>query len=212
MPTRSSKAASAACASGVAGAALELGDLRGRPLQLGTHLVDERRPNREIPQGGRDLLLRPRDVRCAGLRVVLLRPPPSGHAPLEPAHATERLERGRGLVRRQLAAIRQEHELGGRRQPLADVVSKARDRAECAGQRGQRGEQVGTAFLDAPADLLFLCEGEQRPFAELTEVHAHEVGVFVGDRARLEHLGGLGNIVARESGSSSSSPGRSSTG
>ena len=125
--------------------------------------------------------------------VVRLAPPPARNAALEAAHAAERLERRCGLVGGQLASIGHEDELGGWREALPNVLGEAGDRAERAGQRGQRGEQVRPALFNPQPNLLLLCEGQERPFAELAEVHPHEVRILVRDGPGLEHLFGLGD-------------------
>ena len=60
------------------------------------------------------------------------------------------------------------------------------------GSRSQRGEQVGPALFNPEPNLLLLCKGQQRPFAELAEVQAHEIRILVRDGTSLEHLFGLG--------------------
>ena len=134
------------------------------------------------------------------------------HAPLEPADAPERLERWRGLLRGQLAAVGQQDQLGGRGLAFADVLRKADDRAQRARQGGERREQIGPALLDPAPDLLLLREGQERPLAELAEVHSHEIGVLVRDGACLECFVRCRRVLVGSLLVLSSSPGRSSTG
>ena len=59
--------------------------------------------------------------------------------------------------------------------PARTRLGEADERAHGAGQRRQRALHGAARFFDAPAELLLLACLEQRPLADVAEIHAHEI-------------------------------------
>ena len=81
------------------------------------------------------------------------------------------------VPRRQLAAIRQQDQLGGRGLAAAHGVGERQQAAEPARHERQLRQQGGAGRLDAAADLLLLRRRQQAAPADLLQVDADGIGV-----------------------------------
>ena len=108
------------------------------------------------------------------------------------ADAIEGLQHRRDALRLQLATVGQQDQLRGGR-ALLHLIAEREQRAHGAGNHPEHRLQFAAGLFDALADLLFVLGLEELPFADVLEIHAHEIEVFARRAGRGgQFLLGLG--------------------
>ena len=155
--------------------------------QLGDHLIDQGGAQGQRRQQRRHLRVRGfhrlpiRHPRADRRPLVGALPPAVVDARHGLADAVERSEDGVDVLLLQLPAIRQEDQLSRRRELVAHSIRQADQRLHGARQRRQRGLHRAAGVLDPPSELLFLARLEQLPFADIAQIHPHEIELLTRD-------------------------------
>src|SRR5581483_7601 len=111
-----------------------------------------------------------------------------GETTSKPACAIDRPQDRGDLSGLELAAVRQQHELGGRRFAALDEVRQVRQRIDDARNRRQRFDDASARPVEALAEVDLLLRLQERTPSELLQVSADRID-FGPAGARLERLG-----------------------
>jgi hypothetical protein len=138
--------------------------------------VSQDRPDRGLRALGVSPECFPRRRRRPAVQTALL---PLAGAALDPPDPRERPEDRLDILGFQLAAVGQQNELRRRSGAVANGVGEREEGLPACGDGRELGEQIAARTLDARANLLLVSRFEQLSPADVLQIDANEIEVFV---------------------------------